>query len=165
MEVEGKTVKDVEKSVNIILTCDSCEDEDQRVEAEGFCTSCQEYMCSNCIKYHRKARLTKHHSFLGRTCMPAKKPESRAIPVCTEKCEKHPAEIFKFFCSDHDTVGCSDCIILDHNHCNKKYITEIANSFVEGEDINVLLKRIGTYEVRLHRQERKLLMKQMKQVI
>ncbi|KAL3888178.1 hypothetical protein ACJMK2_000557 [Sinanodonta woodiana] len=45
--------------------CDACTAEGSSVTATGFCAVCEEAMCDDCLKFHRKQKMTKAHSILA----------------------------------------------------------------------------------------------------
>ncbi|XP_045172829.2 uncharacterized protein LOC123534585 [Mercenaria mercenaria] len=58
---------------------------------------------------------------------------------CTLTCTKHASEIVKYFCKQHNAVGCGDCMILDHKSCKIDYISDISKDFIDGEEYEQLV--------------------------
>jgi hypothetical protein len=65
-------VSSVYKSSEEYYKCDPCINAGDHVEAEGFCTDCNEYLCSTCFRSHSGSRLSKHHVLLSKDGMPIK---------------------------------------------------------------------------------------------
>ncbi|XP_045194880.2 tripartite motif-containing protein 66-like [Mercenaria mercenaria] len=128
------------------LSCQPCAAEGHHVEAEGFCQNCQEYLCTTCYKYHCKPTPTRHHVLLDKYNMPKNKAPSSAKYGCTLTCTKHASEIVKFFCKQHDAVGCGDCMVLDHKSCKTDYIPDISKDFIDGEEYVQLVTRAKQLE-------------------
>ncbi|XP_060589369.1 uncharacterized protein LOC132744632 [Ruditapes philippinarum] len=122
--------------------CQPCIADGESLEADGFCQNCQEYLCKTCIKYHSKATLSKHHTILDKSNMPKNVEQQTIKQLCTETCEKHKLETIKYFCSDHDTVGCGNCMVIDHKTCKVEFIPDIADKFINGEEYEVILARL-----------------------
>ncbi|XP_045192504.2 uncharacterized protein LOC123548920 [Mercenaria mercenaria] len=156
MEVSGRrSSNDKDKNLSLSrgsaddfeFSCQPCAGEGHYVEAAGFCQNCQEYLCITCYKYHCKPTPSRHHVLLDKRNMPKDRaPPSSAKYGCTLTCTKHAAEIIKFFCKQHDAVGCGDCMVLDHKSCNIDYIPDISKDFIDGEEYQQLVTRAKQLE-------------------
>lgn len=145
MEVPGKK-KDTQENKRSPSTpggplCQPCSADGEDLDADGFCEHCQEYLCGTCVRYHKKATLSKHHVILNKKKMP-RNFVPQTTKICTEICSKHVLEVIKFFCKDHETVECGTCIVLDHKSCSVDFIPDIVDDFVNGEEFSQLLERI-----------------------
>jgi phage host-nuclease inhibitor protein Gam len=72
---------------------------------------------------------------------------------CTELCSVHPTEIIKFYCEDHNSVGCGDCIVLSHKTCSVKLVNNVSDNYDACEEFGQtkkksesLLRRISSYQ-------------------
>ncbi|XP_053389362.1 uncharacterized protein LOC128552360 [Mercenaria mercenaria] len=128
------------------FSCQPCAGEGHHVEAAGFCQNCQEYLCITCYKYHCKPTPSRHHVLLDKHNMPKARTPASAKYGCTLTCTKHASEIVKFFCKQHDAVGCGDCMILDHKSCKIDYIPDISKDFIDGEEYEQLVTRAKQLE-------------------
>ncbi|XP_045194865.2 uncharacterized protein LOC123550499 [Mercenaria mercenaria] len=128
------------------FSCQPCAGEGHHVEAAGFCQNCKEYLCITCYKYHCKPTPTRHHVLLDKYNMPKDRAPASAKYGCTLTCTKHASEIVKFFCKQHDAVGCGDCMILDHKSCKIDYIPDISKDFIDGEEYVQLVARAKQLE-------------------
>ncbi|XP_053402780.1 uncharacterized protein LOC128558037 [Mercenaria mercenaria] len=128
------------------FSCQPCAGEGHHVEASGFCQNCQEYLCITCYKYHCKPTPTRHHVLLDKYNMPKRSAPASVKYGCNLTCTKHASEIVKFFCKQHDAVGCGDCVILDHKSCKIDYIPDISKDFIDGGEYEQLVTRAKQLE-------------------
>ncbi|XP_052817530.1 uncharacterized protein LOC128243674 [Mya arenaria] len=141
MEVSGK-----KKNPNLDTTvyCQPC---GKRTVAEGFCQTCEEYMCTPCIESHTKFRMSRNHIMSSKDEMPAFNSSTKQLDIGdTEYCKYHPREMIKFYCPTHDDLGCSDCIVLDHRNCVVDYINDVSKSFVDGREFEWLTQYRNQFE-------------------
>ncbi|XP_060589365.1 uncharacterized protein LOC132744627 [Ruditapes philippinarum] len=130
------------------VLCQPCSSEGEILVADGFCKNCQEYLCKTCIKYHRKVTVSKHHTILDKANIPKNVDHQTIKQLCTETCEKHKLEIIKYFCRDHDTVGCGNCMVIKHKACQVEFIPDIADEFINGE-YKAILDRIEKLQTKV----------------
>jgi hypothetical protein len=64
-----------------------------------------------------------------------------------EKCKKHTTEVIKYYCRNHDSVGCGDCLVAFHQRCETKFIRDIANNIEESPDFKNILKEADDLDV------------------
>ncbi|XP_060588313.1 E3 ubiquitin-protein ligase TRIM71-like [Ruditapes philippinarum] len=145
MEVTGRK----ESSMSAIF-CRPCQRDNETVHAEGYCETCNEHICSSCITAHRKLASTKSHIIKSKEEMPTNQAES---DPCTELCDVHVNEIVKFYCQEHDSVGCGDCMVLQHTSCKVQLVSDISSNYENGDDlfgikhrIDCIQKNIASYE-------------------
>ncbi|KAL4224596.1 hypothetical protein ACF0H5_015295 [Mactra antiquata] len=129
------------------ISCETCEEDGNMMEASGFCQTCEEYLCMSCMKTHCKPKPTRHHVVINQHQMP--KPSSRKPKViaCTEPCKKHPPECFKFYCTEHDVPGCGDCMILEHKSCTVEFISTISEGYNTTREYLDIVKKIETLQL------------------
>ncbi|XP_053384057.1 uncharacterized protein LOC123526710 [Mercenaria mercenaria] len=74
VRTKGSKVSSVYKSSEEYFeyTCDPCKTVGDHAEAQGFCTNCEEYLCSTCFRSHSRSKLSKHHVLLDKDSMPKK---------------------------------------------------------------------------------------------
>lgn len=129
MAVSGRKIADFKDSVSVGSAedfdhrCDPCLTENQVVEAQGFCVDCQEYLCNSCYKFHQKTKALRGHQLLDKDNL-GEAGASTVLDVCTEKCSVHKNEVIKFFCPEHEDVGCTDCMTMHHRTCDLDYIPD-----------------------------------------
>ncbi|XP_060580570.1 uncharacterized protein LOC132737322 [Ruditapes philippinarum] len=132
MEVSGRK----ESSVRL---CQPCQRDGDTVQAEGYCDNCNEFICSSCIKAHRKLATTKYHVIKSEDEMP--RYQTQTDP-CTELCDVHVNEIVKFYCQEHDSVGCGDCMVLQHTSCKVQLVSDVSSNYGFNVDLDLIKHRI-----------------------
>ncbi|XP_052815709.1 uncharacterized protein LOC128242556 [Mya arenaria] len=141
MEVPGrKRDPDLDKgSTDATVYCQPCGEGGKRAVAQGFCQTCEEYMCAPCVEYHKRLKVTRNHVLLSKDKMPSYYPSTKQSAIAdTEYCKKHPKEMIKFYCPTHGDLGCGDCVVLDHRNCKVDYIADVAKEFVIGNQFKEL---------------------------
>ena len=131
MEVPGRKDASLQVSSCEVMVCTPCSQDGLSVEAAGFCKTCEENMCKECLQYHRKLGLTRNHVIIYsdsadvsmETTSLSKSTRTKSSTECTEMCDVHTDEVIKHFCHDHDVVGCGSCVIDDHRNCHLDTIT------------------------------------------
>jgi len=106
--------------------CDNC------VAAEAYCKVCKEFMCSACSNAHRRSRGTRHHQLLDKESMPSDIPGNDYEPsheILSEYCEEHPHELIKYFCPQHQSLHCGDCVVLSQHKCKMEVISKVSFGF------------------------------------
>lgn len=105
--------------------CTSCQLEQKQIPAEGFCSTCDEYLCEICFKYHIRLLVSRDHVLLHIDEMPQmEEKEATSSDVLEEKCECHRDKIVDFYCKTCDEVGCYICVTTNHKKCQVVYIPE-----------------------------------------
>ncbi|KAL4240083.1 Transcription intermediary factor 1-alpha [Mactra antiquata] len=136
--------------------CQPCETEGMMIAANGYCQNCSEFFCVECVKAHTKQKISKSHTILKGDKMP------KGIGVEDDQsyvmCDKHPTVGVKFYCLDHDTVGCSECIVNEHGVCNHNERVKLISNMSDKElasiaDIDAVRDRISDIESDLSKQE------------
>ncbi|XP_060606824.1 uncharacterized protein LOC132759118 [Ruditapes philippinarum] len=131
MEVSGR------KETSI--SCQPCQRDGDTVQADGYCENCNEFICSSCIKAHRKLATTKNHVIKLKDEMPTYQTKS---DPCTELCDVHVNEIVKFYCQEHDSVGCGDCMVLQHTSCKVQLVSDVSSNYDNSIDLVCIKHRI-----------------------
>ncbi|XP_060582285.1 uncharacterized protein LOC132738710 [Ruditapes philippinarum] len=131
--------------------CQPCECDGDTIEAEAFCETCNEFICFPCLKAHRKFAISKNHVIKSKNEMPISREKQK--DPCSELCSVHYTEIIKFYCEDHNSVGCGDCMILSHKTCSVKLVNDVSDSYNTREELvqirkkmATLLRRISSYQ-------------------
>ncbi|XP_052776760.1 uncharacterized protein LOC128214376 [Mya arenaria] len=141
MEVSGKRRDpDLNKgSEDTTVYCQPCEEEGKRAVAQGFCQTCQEYMCDPCIKAHKKFKVSRNHIMLSKDKMPSFYPSTKQSDIgVTEYCKTHPNEMIKFYCPTHSDLGCGDCVVIGHRTCKVDYIADVSKDFTNEREFREL---------------------------
>ncbi|XP_060558091.1 uncharacterized protein LOC132718414 [Ruditapes philippinarum] len=148
MAVSGRKQVDLIGSVEAGSTedfdhcCEPCLTTGQRIEAHGFCVTCQEYLCKNCHDVYRKTKVLRNHQILQRIDFDKIQATRKSNNECTEMCQVHKKEIIKFYCPSHHALGCNDCITLGHRTCKVDYIPEKCVGVADGKKFDGVMKKL-----------------------
>ncbi|XP_060601542.1 uncharacterized protein LOC132754832 [Ruditapes philippinarum] len=134
------------------LYCQPCDEEGTRLPAHGYCTDCKEHLCKTCFTAHKISRLSKHHKLQEAKNMPkVLQQPSTSIHTgqsddLTTPCLKHPKEMIKFYCHDHEGFLCSVCVTLEHQatSCKVNYIPDISGDIIDSKEYQVILNAVNT---------------------
>ena len=83
-------------------------------KVEAFCRQCAEFICSDCVRSHRKMKTFAGHKVV--TLQELKEGGAKAIPLKEAPpsiCKDHDEQL-KIYCFDCNHLICRDCIIRDH---------------------------------------------------
>ncbi|KAK3609438.1 hypothetical protein CHS0354_001369 [Potamilus streckersoni] len=98
--------------------CDSCNTEAGAVSAEGFCVFCKEAMCRDCLKVHRRQKISKDHTIISVDELECN-PENVMKLAEGFTCSEHHGEEIKYYCKDHKVPCCGTCFFKGHKLCSK----------------------------------------------
>ncbi|XP_052781498.1 protein wech-like [Mya arenaria] len=137
--VSGKMAPMGTGSVSDHTFCQPCANDDKTIPPDVFCTVCKEFLCSNCARVHRNMKFTKSHPLQDKSTMPSSlQPESENKHF-TETCQRHAEEFIKYFCPNHETLLCGDCLAeKEHSSCTIERISQVAKRYKEGPKYNGL---------------------------
>ncbi|XP_060603325.1 uncharacterized protein LOC132756307 [Ruditapes philippinarum] len=125
------------------FSCKPCEESENVTQADGFCTDCEEYMCSSCFNAHKKYKLNRDHTLIDCNEEITRRESSSEF----EKCEQHLNEPVKFYCAQHKQVGCGDCMVIGHRSCKVDYILDKAEEIQGTAEFKSLTKEPGICKV------------------
>ncbi|KAL3891356.1 hypothetical protein ACJMK2_003618 [Sinanodonta woodiana] len=117
--------------------CDACTAEGSSVTATGFCVVCEEAMCDDCVKFHRKQKMSKAHSILTIEEL-LNNPQNVMKFAEGFTCLDHKDDL-KLFCYTHKIACCGICYFESHNTCSKVIKLE--------EELPALLRETKTSEI------------------
>ncbi|CAC5373569.1 unnamed protein product [Mytilus coruscus] len=121
----------------LIPTCDICITNNISKTACGWCLECEEAICSDCEKQHRRMKLTKNHKII-----PVEDKKMSISNLDSEQeCNDHSRKL-DFFCLKHSQPCCVTCIFEKHKRCQElkplpeveKGMTSFDSSFANLED-------------------------------
>jgi hypothetical protein len=92
--------------------CTPCERDGNNTEAIKYCEDCDENLCGVCINFHNRLTLTRGHKILDQ--VQTRTGQTKQLP--SQRCSKHGGKIIEVFCPEHDVVGCSTCVSIDHRY-------------------------------------------------
>ena len=94
MEVAGKR-----SNSEVTPVCQPCADADDNLPAAKFCAVCKEWLCGNCVEYHRRFRPTRNHTLIDKDEAISTDTEDQGAENGKHYCSAHPTELIKYFLS------------------------------------------------------------------
>ncbi|KAK7500421.1 hypothetical protein BaRGS_00008328 [Batillaria attramentaria] len=92
------------------VSCELCEDEDQKQDATHACEECRVKLCRSCRRIHdRFPGAGSHH--LNPLCQPT----DQSVVLQEKMCLYHPDQKLSFFCPTCDVCVCFHCKLTSHN--------------------------------------------------
>ncbi|XP_053376573.1 E3 ubiquitin-protein ligase TRIM33-like [Mercenaria mercenaria] len=121
--------------------CKPCEERELSTRADGFCSGCEEHICKPCFDTHRIWKLNRGHTLANFDETVVTKEQAEDL----EKCDQHFSEMIKFYCFQHEQVGCGECMILEHKTCKVEYIHDKARVFKGSQEFKTLIQGADKY--------------------
>lgn len=119
--------------------------ENEEVKATEFCFTCEESICENCTKVHKRILTTRSHL----TC---KLSDSNLVmqfvnlSLNNDRCPDHPDKKVKLFCNDHNKVCCTLCATTGHRKCaDVQTIQSAVAKTKEMGDTQALIRNISDF--------------------
>ncbi|XP_060587229.1 uncharacterized protein LOC132742771 [Ruditapes philippinarum] len=122
------------------VLCSMCKNKGKNTEGEKYCVDCKDYFCITCVQVHGQVPLCAGHKVLDKSQV--KSGTSKGLPRApTERCDRHSHKHIDMYCQNHDNVGCSTCMAVDHRLCKDTfYIPE----FIQNNTCQVASREIQT---------------------
>jgi len=60
----------------------------------------------------------------------------------SEYCAEHPSELIKYYCPDHKSVHCGDCIVLSNHTCKMETLPDAARGFKNSNEYQIFKTKI-----------------------
>ncbi|KAK3609435.1 hypothetical protein CHS0354_001366 [Potamilus streckersoni] len=98
--------------------CDARNSEGVHAPAEGYCVACKESMCIDCLKVHKKLKISKDHTIISVDEL-ACNPRNVMKLANGFTCSEHHGEDIKYYCKDHSVPCCGTCFFDSHKICSK----------------------------------------------
>lgn len=98
------------------LLCGPCSRDDEESHGSKWCTDCNEGLCLNCSKHHRKSLASSEHHMIDIDEVSDVFPILQELP---KTCPDHDHQPLSFFCTAHDVICCPLCIPYSHSNCLK----------------------------------------------
>ncbi|XP_060562106.1 uncharacterized protein LOC132721756 [Ruditapes philippinarum] len=129
------------------VLCSMCKNKGKNTEGVKFCVDCKDYFCITCVQVHGQVPLCARHKVLNKSQV--KSGTSKCLPRApTERCDRHSHKHIDMYCQNHDNVGCSTCMTVDHRLCKDTfYIPEFIqnNTYqISSREIQTKLKALAT---------------------
>ncbi|XP_060561320.1 E3 ubiquitin-protein ligase Midline-1-like [Ruditapes philippinarum] len=122
------------------VLCTICKNKGKNTEGVKFCVDCKDYFCIECVQVHSQVPLCAGHRVLDKSQVTSRisKGQPRAPE---ERCDRHSHKHIDMYCQNHDRVGCSTCMAVDHRSCpDTVYIPE----FIQNNTYQSALTEIQT---------------------
>ncbi|XP_052778806.1 transcription intermediary factor 1-alpha-like [Mya arenaria] len=141
--VPGRKAQMASGSAPDLTYCQPCAEDGKKILPEAFCPVCKEFLCSTCARVHRNQKITKTHALQDKDNMPSSFREESEDEKFTETCQRHAQEFIKYYCLNHETLLCGDCLAEKaHRSCNIERISQVAKRYKEGAEYNSLKTRL-----------------------
>ncbi|XP_060593285.1 E3 ubiquitin-protein ligase Midline-1-like [Ruditapes philippinarum] len=125
--------------------CLPCTKEGKNVAAIKHCVECDENLCQKCLGDHNKFSAMRGHQLLDTV----KQPSGKKQELPRQRCEKHGGKLIDVYCPDHDNVGCSTCMTVEHRSCTDiTFIPDLACKTDTIQAMKLLETEINTLESR-----------------
>jgi hypothetical protein len=113
MATGGKIDTDILSDEIFDVLCSMCKNRGKLSEGEKFCVDCHDYFCINCVTVHSQVPVLAGHKVLDKSQV--KSGTSKSLPrEPAERCDRHSHKHIDMYCQNHDNVGCSTCMTIEH---------------------------------------------------
>ncbi|XP_063409082.1 uncharacterized protein LOC134692554 [Mytilus trossulus] len=103
-----------------VIPCGPCLYDDTHQNARKWCTSCEEGLCEECEKNHRKTKTTRDHKLISIDDY----RKIADVPVSLT-CSVHDKKL-EWFCKSHDQSLCVFCLPSKHGSCSDVIPIDVA---------------------------------------
>jgi hypothetical protein len=111
----GQIDMDILSEETFDVLCSMCKSKGKNVDGEKYCVDCKDYFCVKCIKIHSQVPVLVGHKVLDKSQVKSWSGASKGLPRApTERCDRHLHKHIDMYCQNHDNVGCSTCMAVDH---------------------------------------------------
>lgn len=132
--------------------CEQCEKEGEHVTASYYCHDCEERMCNDCTKFHRRNKILKEHEVVLISELGNDACGGSFLAQYPVRCDAHNNQKFEYICVSHDKICCSRCVIDSHRTC--KDVQEL-DKYVKSEcHVTQERQMFGLHEDQKERTER-----------
>ena len=112
--------------------CDSCFRDDVQAKATTLCTDCEEFLCDDCTRAHRRNKLSLAHVLLD-------VKQIGSLPQSTISshtfCDIHQATTLDFYCPQHEKTCCRSCMVDVHRTCDRVIPLSEASENIKSDPI------------------------------
>lgn len=106
--------------------CTFCSEDNNFLQAFGFCSVCTANLCRNCYDNHKKFKVTRDHKVLIYRDF-ENDPDYSNVMSLSKYCKAHEKRELEFKCFDHDALVCCECCVLSHRYCQLvKHIDDLS---------------------------------------
>ena len=119
------------------------------IRAMVWCSECEEFLCSDCLKQHKSTKLFKNHSTMS---LEDYKELPTVVQAMKYHCEDHD-ERHHMYCPVHNRPCCIRCVLAAHKACSGVApITDFISNVKSSPailDLEQTLKELGSFIKRL----------------
>ncbi|XP_060590299.1 uncharacterized protein LOC132745403, partial [Ruditapes philippinarum] len=130
MAESGGTLQEDEEVPGLVndILCQPCLSKDKQTVADKFCSTCNEFQCTECSNVHNVLTILRTHKLVNANETVAKQDLFDIKGL--DRCNQHK-KIIKFFCEDENHLCCSTCAIVDHRKCDSVVeVQKLAGKFM-----------------------------------
>ncbi|VDH94077.1 Hypothetical predicted protein [Mytilus galloprovincialis] len=103
-----------------VISCGPCLYDETHQNASKWCTSCEEGLCKDCEKTHRKTKTTRDHKLISIDNY----RKIKDVPISLD-CSVHDKKL-EWFCKSHDKTLCVVCLPTEHRSCSDVIPIDVA---------------------------------------
>ena len=115
------------------------------IKAMVWCSECDDFLCSDCLKHHKSSKLFNAHSTMSLE-------DYKELPTVVQTLNYHCAdhdEKFDSFCPVHNSPCCIRCVLTSHKECSGiapiKDLIPNVKSAPAMLDLEQTLKELGSF--------------------
>ncbi|KAL3857322.1 hypothetical protein ACJMK2_012000 [Sinanodonta woodiana] len=128
----------VAAKVKVERVCDGCQYAGESKSAQGFCVTCEDSLCNDCLSVHKKNKATRKHIMISVEELDST-PENQVKFGKGFGCSDHQDKHVEYYCQSHEAVCCADCCFTCHRTC-----AQVKNL---SKDLPSLLSDLKTQEI------------------
>jgi hypothetical protein len=135
--------------------CDDVTNPALRKQAVKYCVDCQQRFCESCVEIHRKAKMSRGHTFFD-SC-DGENIRAAVRKMKTIFCNRHPSETVKMYCLNCKEAICMMCFAESHKWHECSDINKVVDEFRQQmtNDIKNMNETIKKCQDALKEQEKK----------
>ncbi|XP_076102374.1 uncharacterized protein LOC143071739 [Mytilus galloprovincialis] len=119
--------------------CASCLQEDENVSSSEWCWNCMEGLCTECAKYHRKQKPSRHHKIVVFNNIPN---FDVLLSYIHTSCPMHNNQSLVLFCATHRDLCCKLCVNTSHADCKQVITLTEAVTTTTNDDVAEKIKSL-----------------------
>lgn len=116
--------------------CEPCLFDETEENAVAFCAVCIEYLCSDCVRGHKRSKMTRDHRVLNEHEMP-KDSSIFKLMKSMMLCPDHSEVDVSYKCEQHEKFICTKCLAVNHRKCEE--VQDISNGSVTANSKNAAM--------------------------
>ena len=83
------------------------------IKAMGWCSECDDFLCSDCLKHHKSTTLSRNHLTIS---LEDYNELPTVVQTLNYHCEDHDEKLDSF-CPVHNRPCCIRCVLMSHKTC------------------------------------------------